>query len=93
MKFRKVKLESNLSVSGAVFVDDPTSFDAESFEYFIVVTMLREFVVSLRSESGEYLSCYGSSPSLSLLVVLPLLPRRHPPRRSSSSSRRRGSSS
>lgn len=76
-----------LAIRGAVRFDDPTGFVAESLEDFIVVAVLWELVVAIHSQAGEDLRRYSSSPSLSSLVVLSLLPcwlsrpRRHRLRR------------
>lgn len=66
-----------LAVSGAVRFDGPTGLVAESFEDLIIVAVLGELVVPVHSQTGEDLRRYSSSPSLSSLVVLSLLPRRH----------------
>lgn len=79
--------ENHLAISGAVFFDDPTSFETKSFENLVVIAVLRELIVALSSKARVNLSRDGSSPPLPLLIVLPLLPRR------STSGRRWSSSS
>lgn len=69
----------DLAISGAILFNNPTSFGAKGLEYFIIITVFRELVISLSSKTGVNLGGYGSSPSLSSLVVLSLLPRRLPP--------------
>lgn len=63
-----------LAISGAVGFNGPASFVAESFEDLIVVAVLRELVVAVGSETSKNLRGYSSSPPLSPLIVLPLLP-------------------
>ena len=63
-----------LSASGAIRFNGPTSFVAESFEDLIVIAVLRELVVAVHSETGEDLGSYGSSPSLSPLVIFSFFP-------------------
>ena len=64
-----------LLIGESVFFNDPTCFDAESFEDFIVVTVLGELIVAISSEACVDLGGYGAPPSLPPPVVLPLLPR------------------
>lgn len=71
---------ASLAIGGAVLFDDPTGFGTECFQDLVVVAVFGEFVVSLSSETGVNLSGNGSSPSLSPLVVLSLLPCRQPSR-------------
>ena len=68
--------EINLAISGAVVFDDPTSFRAEGFQDLVVVAVFGELESPLRSEACEYLGGDCSSPPLSPLVVLSLIPRR-----------------
>lgn len=72
---------TDLAISGAVLLNNPASFAAESLEHFIVIAVLGELVVPLSSEAGEDLGADGSPPPLPPLVVLPLLPRGLAPRR------------
>lgn len=71
---------TDLAISSAILLNNPTSFTAESLEHFVIIAVLGELVVSLSSETGEDLGADGSPPALSPLVVLPLLPRRLAPR-------------
>jgi len=64
-----------LPVSGSIWFNGPTCFVAKGFEDFVVVAVFGEFEVSIHPQTCEDLRCYGSSSSLSSLVVLSLLPR------------------
>jgi len=64
-----------LAVSGSIGFNGPPSFVAESFENFIVVAVFGEFEVPIHPQTREDLRRYGSSPSLSPLVVFSLLRR------------------
>ena len=76
-----------LSIGGAIFFHDPTSLCAQSLQDLVVVAVLGKLVVPLSSKAGVDLGSNRSPSSLSPLVILPLLPRRHPPRRSTSGHR------
>ena len=68
------KNDRYLSVSGAVFFNRPAGLVTESFQHLVVVTVLRQFIVTVHTQTGVDL-CGDRSPSpLSPLVVLPLLP-------------------
>lgn len=66
----------SLAVGGAVLVHDPTSFRTQCLEHFVVVAMLGQLVVPVRTQACEDLGGYGSSTPLPSFVVLPLLPSR-----------------
>lgn len=70
--------KENLAIGGAIIFNDPASLKAESFQDFIIITMFRKFKVPLSSKSCINLSSYGSSPPLSSLIILSLLPSRQP---------------
>lgn len=67
-----------LTICGAVGLDGPASLVGEGFEDLVVITVLRQLVVAVHSQAGEYLRRDRPPPPLPPLVVLPLLPRRHP---------------
>lgn len=66
-----------LSVSSTIFFDGPASFVAESFEDFVVVTVLGKLIISVHPQTGIDLRGDGSASPLPPLVIFPLLPRRH----------------
>lgn len=72
-------MTNDLAIGGAVVLNGPTSLVAEGLEHLVVVAVLRELVVAVEAEPGEYLGGDGPPPPLPALVVLPLLPARHPP--------------
>lgn len=68
------KNDRYLSVSGAVFFNRPTGLVAESFQDLVVVAVLRQFIVTVHTQTGVDLRGDRSPSPLSPLVVLPLLP-------------------
>lgn len=46
---------ATLTVGGAVRLDGPASLIGEGFKDLVVITMLRELVITVHSQSSEYL--------------------------------------
>lgn len=79
MKKKRKRENCYSSIGSAVFFNGPTSFNTESFQDFIVITVFRQIIVPLRPQSRVNFGRYSSPPSLSPPVVLSLPPRRFPP--------------